>query len=55
MYEDRMAEIIRVDISGREHGRLDLLYLFQEFQGKGIGSVALVQIESMYPDVLLCQ
>jgi len=54
MFEgNKLAGVILISTTGREHGRIDRLYILQEYQGKGIGSEVLVQIESMFPEVKL--
>ncbi len=52
MYEDEsLAGVLLLSTTGREHGRIDRLYILPEYQGKGIGSQALAIVESIYSKV----
>lgn len=54
MYEENiLVGVILVSTTGREHGRIDRLYILPKYQGKGIGSAILAQIENMFHEVRL--
>ncbi|WP_051507382.1 GNAT family N-acetyltransferase [Saccharibacillus sacchari] len=51
MYQGTLAGVVLVSTTGREHARIDRLYLRPSCQGAGIGSLVLDLIERKYPQV----
>lgn len=51
MYQGALAGVVLVSTTGREHARIDRLYLRPSCQGAGIGSLVLDLIERKYPQV----
>ena len=51
MSEENLAGVLLISYTGREHARIDRLYIDPSFQNKGIGAKALELIEQMYPMV----
>jgi GNAT superfamily N-acetyltransferase len=55
MYGNKMVGIVLVYTTGREHGRLDLLYILPEYQGKGIGLKVIQLVEEIFSEVKVWQ
>ena len=51
IYQGTLAGVVLVSTTGREHARIDRLYLRPSCQGAGIGSLVLDLIEHKYPQV----
>lgn len=51
MYQGTLAGVVLVSTTGREHARIDRLYLRPSCQGAGIGSLVLDLIERKYPQI----
>ncbi|WP_416150176.1 GNAT family N-acetyltransferase [Salipaludibacillus sp. HK11] len=51
LLEGQLAGVILISHPGREHARIDRLYIDPAFQDKGIGSVVISQIEDLHPQV----
>jgi len=52
-YEGALAGVILISTTGREHARIDRLYIHPAYQGKGVGSEVIHTIEGMYPEVMI--
>ncbi|OWA34969.1 hypothetical protein B9G55_14620 [Saccharibacillus sp. O16] len=52
MLGEQLAGVVLVSTTGREHGRIDRLYLAPCMQGLGLGSQALKLIENKYPRII---
>ncbi|GLS04083.1 hypothetical protein GCM10007860_12290 [Chitiniphilus shinanonensis] len=46
-----LAGVVLVSSSGREHARIELLYLDPVYQGRGLGGQVLALVEAAYPQV----
>lgn len=53
MKDSKIIGVILVSTTGREHGRIDRLYILPDHQGSGTGSKVLALLEELYPDVNL--
>lgn len=51
IYENYIIGVILISYTGKEHARIDRLYILPQYQGMGIGSVVLGLIEELYPEV----
>lgn len=51
IYDHNMIGVILVSYTGKEHARIDRLYILPEYQGISIGSTVLTLIEELYPEV----
>lgn len=51
MYRDEIVGGIIVTVSGQSYGRIDRIFVSPAYQGKGIGSKAIVFIEQEFPHV----
>ncbi|TDQ36620.1 GNAT family N-acetyltransferase [Aureibacillus halotolerans] len=53
LFDGELSGVILISHTGREHARLDRLFIDPSWQDKGIGSTVITLIESMYPQVKL--
>lgn len=51
VFGNDIVGVILISYTGREHARIDRLYILPEYQGMGIGSDVLQLIEESYPEV----
>ncbi|MEW8957247.1 GNAT family N-acetyltransferase [Clostridium sp.] len=51
IYDNALAGVLLISYTGREHARVDRLYINPGFQNKGIGSKVIALMEEMYPRV----
>lgn len=51
IYEDKIIGVTLISSTGREHGRIDRLYILPEYQGQGFGSAILKLIEESFPKI----
>lgn len=53
MNDSKIIGVLLVSTTGREHGRIDRLYILPDHQGNGTGSKVLALLEALYPEVNL--
>jgi len=51
IYDNEVMGVTLLSHTGREHGRIDRLYILPEYQGKGLGSSILQLIEEYFPKI----
>ena len=51
IYNNSIVGVILLSYTGREHARVDRLYILPEYQGSGLGSKVLKSIEELFPEV----
>ena len=53
MVQHSLVGVVLISYTGREHARIDRLYIDPSQQNKGIGSAVISSIEALYPEVRL--
>ncbi|MHC1748937.1 MAG: GNAT family N-acetyltransferase [Cellulosilyticaceae bacterium] len=51
IYNNEIVGVTLISCTGREHARIDRLYILPQYQGIGIGSEILKLIEKLFPNV----
>ncbi|MGV2644309.1 GNAT family N-acetyltransferase, partial [Clostridium perfringens] len=51
IYNKNIIGVVLISYTGREHARIDRLYILPEYQGLNIGSKVLKLIEELFPKV----
>ncbi|RUT44410.1 GNAT family N-acetyltransferase [Paenibacillus anaericanus] len=51
LLQNTLVGVVLISTTGREHARIDRLYIDPQFQGKQIGSIVLQHIENLFPQI----